>query len=589
VRSSARGDPPGNDGALIEASGTASTRAATETDNVRAQDSAPGWFEQATPINVDEELCRIRREAEQCVLGACLVWPETVLPTIVDVLPTDFYERRHQVALSAIRATKESGRLVDAMSVGQHMHADDLRAVGGFDYLLELQEAAPFADSEVETSIEAVREDSRQRRITEEVLALAELAARRVPAAELLARVEKIAGLGALGRQVTDPSVASVLDGMRKRGPVTHEPTGVEAFDELTGGGLPIPSRIYLNGAPDSGKTLLIAQWTDRLLDAGLVVGMLCVDEDPSDVLQRFMQRRGASRQECERLGDDLLAATDDAFSDVPLRLYDGDWTIEAAAADAAKIAQQRGTQAALFIDSVQSVKSNADVEDDTLNVRVAKNVRAIRSESTRHRMLIVSTSEMNRGAYRGGDKGEQPNDMAAGKHSGDIEYSARIMVSLRSVPGESDLVALKIVKNKHGRSHRENEAIHLRVNREGQRLIEDDGYEPADDDEVRASRAREREVSDAALLAVILAEDNGTVGVNGAYRQMRDRHNLTSKGRIDGARTLLQDCGAIEEGKAPNNKKPLWLIGSKVPTEVLNAVPIELRPGVAAATRRPE
>jgi replicative DNA helicase len=152
----------------------------------------------------------------------------------------------------------------------------------------------------------------------------------------------------------------------------------------------------------------------------------------------------------------------------MPMRFYDATWCIEAAGADLAAFAKERGTVAVLGVDSVQAARSATEGGKTSRYDEVTARVAAIRSVASEHRMLVIATSEMSRGAYR--DPKNKINDMAAGKESGAIEYSARLLLSLRNVPKEPDLIELRIVKSKLGPSTRDEEqGIVLRMDRASQ------------------------------------------------------------------------------------------------------------------------
>ena len=257
--------------------------------------------------------------------------------------------------------------------------------------------------------------------------------------------------------------------------PLLHESTGLAKLDEFTGGGFVYGSRVYLLGAPDAGKTMLQDQLADEYVKRGVVVGILAVDEEADDTVTRLAQRRGRLRKDCESRSDAFVdrLAMEFASPNEPT-IYDPEETIERAAGHLADVAKERGlSSVALFVDSVQSVTCDAVVASQReLSERqvINANVRAIRHVATKYKMLVVATSEMNRGAYRNIDDAERAqDDMASGKESGIIEYSARVMIALRRAQ-DGELIRANVVKNKHGPSYVD---FHLAVNRATQTLTD--------------------------------------------------------------------------------------------------------------------
>ncbi len=61
--------------------------------------------------------------------------------------------------------------------------------------------------------------------------------------------------------------------------------------DELTAGGPVYGTRWYVVGAPDAGKTALLIRIAHDYFWRGVAVGLLAVDEDPTDIVTRFAQR----------------------------------------------------------------------------------------------------------------------------------------------------------------------------------------------------------------------------------------------------------------------------------------------------------
>src|SRR5450432_984912 len=74
-------------------------------------------------------------------------------------------------------------------------------------------------------------------------------------------------------------SPADVVERWGREGPLVRVPTGIAPFDQACRGGLPIPWRVLIVGAPSAGKTLVAVTIADTLAralaDVGLCVGVL--------------------------------------------------------------------------------------------------------------------------------------------------------------------------------------------------------------------------------------------------------------------------------------------------------------------------
>jgi nucleoside-triphosphatase THEP1 len=395
-----------------------------------------------------------------------------------------------------------------------------------------------------------------------------------------------------MARRVWTP--AERIAQWRKDGPLVHEPTGITTLDELTGGGPVYGTRWYLLGAPDAGKTALLVQIADEWKRRDIEVGVLAVDEEADDWTTRLAQRAKFTRRECEERSKETLDELEAVMANLGIRLYGPEWTIEAAAHDLAIFAQQRPGKserpnAALLVDSIQQVSSQATfAAERELSERqtVSANVRALRTVGTRYRMICIATSEMNRNAYRSIEAAEQSNDMAAGKESGAIEFSARVMLSLRSVKDHGELLQVRMVKSKHGPSHPAAADFFLTLDRTRQTLTDADG--PQDEQDAKAAakvNAQKAEhVRAAARVAEYLAAHpgKGTRDIQSDLR--RSLGSCRDKLGTD-AVALLDDAGAIVAPEVKRGQaRPHWLVGSKVPAEVLAQVDMGQRPAVSAA-----
>lgn len=353
-------------------------------------------------------------------------------------------------------------------------------------------------------------------------------------------------------------TVNDVLDDWTQAGPLIHEPTGIAELDEWTGGGPVYGSRWFLLGAPDAGKTALELQWAHEMAQRGVAVGLLAADEEAGDLVTRLAQRVGYSRHHCEACDPAVLAQMKGHLTELPIRFYDASWTIEAAAVDLSDWAKQRadadpeshpnGPRAFLGVDSIQTVTCAADVTA-RLNGRelsevaaVTARVYAVRNVATRHRLIALATSEMGRGAYRSSDPAQQTSAMAAGKWSGAIEYSGRVVLAVRSVGGEKDLIELEVAKNKHGPR---DVKTHLRIDRRSQTLTAA-MYEPPPAPDRAESRVA-TVASHADTIRTLIAERPGIT-----VRDLRDLAKARAgigKDAVSAALALLGDAVTRETG----------------------------------------
>jgi replicative DNA helicase len=531
---------------------------------------------QSTPHNLD---------AERSVLGACLL-DSTAAAAVAGLLkPQDFYVRKHEIVFAAILAAYETKQATDPILVGEELRRQGrLDEAGGHDELLDLLEAV-VTGADVRYHAEIVREHARRRFLLNLAIDIKD----RVESGEDSDGVFTVVTLrldDASASRGTSTALepADLLRQWEIEGPLVHVPTGIRSIDDLTGGGPPFGARCYVLGAPDGGKTAFVVHVADHFLSQGILVGILAVDEEPGDVLMRFLQRRGFPRQACEQRDKRVLKEMARTLADAGLVFYGEEHTIESAAKDLAVRAKRQGRRAALFIDSVQTARSDREIEGASMHVAVTARVRAIRKVTAEYGFITYVTSEMGRAFYRAIDSADRGSDMAAAKESGSIEYSARFMVSMRSVVGESDLAEVRITKNKFGSRTRDGEpGIFLRLNRAEQKFTEDSEFAAqatADPDEQRAVDRSQRVNADAAVLAIVIVDDPG-IATTDAEEEFRRRAKCGTR-RWNAAKSMLRR--AIFEQPAPRNRLSLYLHGSKVPPEVMALVPLNDRVRVGAS-----
>lgn len=364
--------------------------------------------------------------------------------------------------------------------------------------------------------------------------------------------------------------IATVLDEWGTSGPLVHEPTGIARLDELTGGGPVYGTRWVITGQPDAGKTALMLQIGHVYALRNISVGLMAVDEEAGDIVTRLAQRIGYARQHCELRDPLVLADMRVGLGGLPMYFYAATWTIENAAADLASRASATGSRAMLGVDSLQTVHCSAEsiAQREMSEVSaVTARMHAIRNVATRYKLIAIATSEMGRSAYRSNDPTQQSTTLASAKWSGAVEYSARVLIGLRSVAGETDLIELELAKNKHGPR---DEKLHLRIDRRSQTLT-GTAYEPPPEESRRGrdDAAKDQVVQDAAAVAAVLLRRPG-IGVRDLRGAVKAETGMGIE-RLEAAKALLGD--ALIRGEGPNNSVPLTLDLASLPESVRHAM----------------
>lgn len=521
-------------------------------------------------------------EAERSVLGALLLHSDAVAD-VTFLKPEDFYLPRHQVIFASIVSSFNGRHATDPLVVADELsRAGRLQDAGGHAQLLDLMECVVTAAGVAEHA-RLVLERSQQRRIAEVCTEIARCAYDNEGAAdELRERMRSVAD-HATRQDAGGKTLLDLVREMRDEGPRVHVATGFAVLDSMLAGGFVFGDVHTLNGAPSSCKTLVVAQFGEVLNASGVLVAFHCSDERDLDIATRLFQRAGFRRSEVETRSPEDLTRMERAAAGSSLLFFDGEGSIEHVFAAVAREAKRQGRRPCIVIDSLQSVTSTAESRNASEHERLTERLRSIRNLARRHRVLALLTSEVSRGAYKSRNPADRVSDLSAGKGSGAIEYYSRFLANLENVPGESDVLELRVAKNKLGVGaiHREGESgVFLRVYRDEQRVEEAPDYVRGADQGDRAAAASRRASIDAAALAQILVESAG-IAKRDAEMKLRGKVGC---GSDRAAAAFAELRVAIAEVPGSRGRLSLFLDGSKVPAAIASAVPAELLSSILGA-----
>lgn len=301
--------------------------------------------------------------------------------------------------------------------------------------------------------------------------------------------------------------VFGVADLMRQARSVSERvPTGIASLDRMTRGGPTRETMTVILGGPGSGKTTFsVSMLYDMVLEGACAVILAC-DEGKAGLLTRIGQRAGWSREDQEQDGEAGVRAREACadkleelgFND-RLLLLDGD---ELTLEQAAKVARKHfGPDAVVIflLDSLQTVRCEAGMEAASPRERVNATLETLK-HIARSGFVVITISEQNRGAYRGGPDGKI-NTLASGKESGAIEYGASLMLALEPVKDEPGFVDVECPKNRLGP---EKASFRLRIDFETAHVTE---VRKPDEEAVQAAKDSERHAAIKAAVRRVFAQ----------------------------------------------------------------------------------
>jgi len=247
-------------------------------------------------------------------------------------------------------------------------------------------------------------------------------------------------------------------------------PTGLGSLDEALGGGLQ-PKRLFVVlGGPGSGKTTLINQIAERVAYGGRPVVYLTTEDPMSTLLAKSISRigridYGAALQgrESERVAiDGTLRELAERRSAERLLYIEGngadlDELASVAQRHFARFADeaQDGGPGVLVVDYLQRV-ARAQLKAMRSGVRDLREAVTVLTEDLRDlarelNCVVIAVASQTRASGYG-----NANALSSAKESGDIEYTADVLMSLakdeqRQAPLRCEARSLSLAKNRLG------------------------------------------------------------------------------------------------------------------------------------------
>jgi hypothetical protein len=388
-------------------------------------------------------------------------------------------------------------------------------------------------------------------------------------------------------------TLAQAFEARRKRGPLVRMSTGIDGIDRATCGGIPFGSTVFVVGAPDAAKTLILFSIAVTWARRGVIVGFMAVDEEIDDLVTRLAQQTPKdvsaegefthfTRRDYEAGASEVVDHIEEQIGPLPILFFDAAWTVERATAHLADEGKRLGKLSAFFADSLQTVRSEATPDDASERRVVADNAKALRQAAVRFGIATLATSESNREYSKAKRKGEAGIAMSAGAESRAVEFTARALFVLSSVE-DSNLIEVEIPKNKLG----PRKTFHLAIDRATQTLSDAPSPEIAPKVDRQAARderrrlqvtetseRKERERAEAERRKVaeaaekMVAEDRKLVAL---LREDRVWLKTEARAALGGGKdpasaTIARARAYLVESKGANNSTVITLDATKLP-----------------------
>lgn len=403
-------------------------------------------------------------EAEKGLLGSILL-DNHVLDEVADVLVADhFYLDSHQRIYRAIFRLHESGVSgFDPITIGDALkQQNELKDVGGYDYLAELLDSVPHA-AHAKFYAGIVRDKSIQRRLifactdilkstyddtlgTEDLLNQAEQQIFQIlEQQEAGARIEL--------KEILLDAFVRIDERLARQGAISGVSTGFRELDNKTNGLQP-SELVILAARPSMGKTAFVLNLAEAVADrsqAGVVVFSL--EQSKHELAERFLCIRGKLDMHKLRKGEldederDKLLRVSSELSEMPVFIDDQPGRSMAQIGAICRRLKRKDDIRLIIIDYLQLIEP----EDKRAprEQQIAQITRRLKFLAKELSVPVVALAQLNRGVELRDDKRPRLADL---RESGAIEQDADIVMFLHRPemydpedhPGEAEIIVAK-------------------------------------------------------------------------------------------------------------------------------------------------
>ena len=383
-------------------------------------------------------------EAEQGVLGAMLLSPNTITDIIEELIPDDFYRPAHQLIYRAILDLFSDNKDVDPVIVAGRLDRNhDLERVGGAPYLHTLISSVPTA-ANARYYAEIVAEKAVLRRLVDAGTRVVQLGYEGTEGAEVdvvvdMAQQEVFAIAQrnvtedyAILADILQPTMDE-LDELSTHGGLARGiPTGFIDLDNLTNG-LHGGQMIIVAARPGVGKSTLALDFMRSCsIKHNKASVIFSLEMSKSEIVMRLLSAETEIRlsdMRAGRMSDEAwakLANRVGQISEAPLFIDDSaNLTMMEIRSKARRLKQKHDLQM-IVVDYLQLMSSGKRVE--SRQQEVSEFSRQLKLLAKELDVPLVAISQLNRGPESRTDKRPQLADL---RESGSLQQDADMVMLL--------------------------------------------------------------------------------------------------------------------------------------------------------------
>nr|DAV01677.1 MAG TPA: DnaB-like replicative helicase [Caudoviricetes sp.] len=380
--------------------------------------------------------------AEQSVLGAVFISPETMISLADELTPDDFYKPANKIVFKTMLSLLEKGEPIDATTmVSALTNQGDISNIGGINYVVELVNSTPTSKN-VEHYAKLVKKKATLRKVIAELSeSLSSAYQGDISINEIIEKTEKsILDISNQNAGTGFRNVADILDThmqivetrSQTDGFVTGLSTGFVGLDKITTG-LHEGNLIILAARPAMGKTALalnIAKHVATMERKPAVIFSL--EMGAEELIERMVASEGMipgyhlktgnlSTDEWKR----LIHAQNNLY-DVPIFVDDtAGIRISEIRSKARKLSQEMGGLGIIIIDYLQLITGSKRENRQQIVSEISRELKILAKDL---RVPVIALSQLSRSVEQRQDKRPMLSDL---RESGSIEQDADIVAFL--------------------------------------------------------------------------------------------------------------------------------------------------------------
>ncbi|MGE7929052.1 replicative DNA helicase [Lysinibacillus xylanilyticus] len=383
------------------------------------------------------------REAEQSVIGAIFLDPQSLITASEILLADDFYHNAHKQIFETMLRLSDQGKAIDVVTVTEELSAKkEIEDVGGLSYLLELANAVPTA-ANVAHYAKIVEEKALLRRLIRVATKIVEDGYTREDEVEaLLGEAEKkmmeVASRKNAGdfKHVKDVLVETfdnIEQLQSQKGDVTGIPTGFRDLDHITAG-FQRNDLIIVAARPSVGKTAFALNVAQSVaVQARENVAIFSLEMGAEQLVMRMLCAEGNIDAQVLRTG---ALTTEDwgkltmamgSLSNSGIFIDDTPGVrINEIRAKCRRLAQEHGL-GMILIDYLQLIQGSGKAGENRQQ-EVSEISRSLKHLARELKVPVIALSQLSRGVEQRQDKRPMMSDL---RESGSIEQDADIVAFL--------------------------------------------------------------------------------------------------------------------------------------------------------------